>query len=99
MRFGEEIRVVGNVAALGHWDPNKAAAMQWIDGHVWVTTVELEFPPASSGKSLEYKYVLMSDGEVNKWESCENRRLCLVEKCSSLVCHNIWDDLNSVTSS
>jgi hypothetical protein len=103
--FGEEIRVIGNVAALGQWDPSAAPAMQWTDGHVWVTTVDLELPPAASGKEnqepstgkpLEYKYVLMSHGQVNRWESCLNRCLSHPNCGSSLVCHNVWNDVNSI---
>jgi hypothetical protein len=53
--FGEEIAIVGNKEALGEWDPSKAVAMRWTDGHIWVTTIELELPPAASGEFLEYK--------------------------------------------
>lgn len=75
--FGEQVRVVGNVAALGQWDPNYAAPMEWIDdetgNHVWATTIEVaEFPP--DGEPLQYKYVVMyADGETKEWEECENR--------------------------
>jgi hypothetical protein len=92
--FGEQIVVVGNVEALGEWDPTKAAVMRWTDGHIWVTTVDLELPPAASGKTLEYKYVLMSHGRMKCWEECENRSLCQARSGSSLVCNNIWGDLS-----
>lgn len=75
--FGEEVKVVGNTAALGHWDPKRAAPMKWTDrtsNNLWVTTVELEFPPDDG--PLQYKYlVTSSDGEVKQWEPCENHML------------------------
>lgn len=90
--------MVGNAAALGEWDPGNAVPMQWTDGHVWVTTVELDLPLSASDKPdlIQYKYVLMSNGQVSKWESCENR--CLYQPSSgySWVCENIWDDHNAV---
>jgi hypothetical protein len=89
--YGEEVRVVGNVAALGQWDPINAAAMQWTDGHVWVGTVDLEFPPAASGNELEYKFVLMCNGQLKSWESCENRILMQPSSDGSLEVQNVWD--------
>jgi len=91
---GEEIRVVGNVSKLGQWDPSGAATMQWTDGHVWVAEVELEFPPAALAVPIEYKYVVMSYGQVSRWEQGENRRLSQPQSGSSLVCQNVWDDVN-----
>jgi hypothetical protein len=33
--FGQRFLVVGDDPALGLWDPTKAAALEWSEGHVW----------------------------------------------------------------
>lgn len=90
--LGQEVRVVGNVAALGEWDPRSAPAMQWTDGHIWKGTLELEFPPATSDVSihLEYKYVLMSNNHIISWESCKNRVLFSHPDCGPWRVCNVW---------
>jgi hypothetical protein len=72
-KFGEEVKVVGNASALGHWDPNVAAVLQWKD-NVWSKTVEVEFP--AGDEPLQYKYIIVSaEGQVKEWEPCENHIL------------------------
>jgi hypothetical protein len=88
--FGQEVRVVGNVAILGHWDPHNGAAMQWTDGHIWVTTVDFSMPLSASDKSLEYKYVLMSNGQVEGWEPRDNRVLCKLHSGSQWRRSEMW---------
>jgi hypothetical protein len=95
-RYGEEIHVVGNVKKLGQWRPRGAVEMRWTDGHIWVTTIEVEFPPPASGKPLEYKYVLMKDGQVKRWEPGENHILSCPRSGSSLVCYNFWGTQNNL---
>lgn len=36
--FGQSFHLVGDDPALGLWDPEKAVALQWAEGHEW--TVE-----------------------------------------------------------
>jgi len=36
--FGQQFLVVGDDAALGLWDPAKAIALNWSEGHVWTAT-------------------------------------------------------------
>eukprot|EP00746_Dinoflagellata_sp_MGD_P039699 gnl/MRDRNA2_/MRDRNA2_195863_c0_seq1.p1 gnl/MRDRNA2_/MRDRNA2_195863_c0~~gnl/MRDRNA2_/MRDRNA2_195863_c0_seq1.p1 ORF type:complete len:280 (-),score=35.83 gnl/MRDRNA2_/MRDRNA2_195863_c0_seq1:70-909(-) len=91
--FGEEVRVVGNVPELGQWHPDRALTMTWSDGNVWQATVEVEFPPTASGKSFEYKYVIMSQGKVMCWESCDNRNVNQPQGRSSLTVRNVWEGI------
>lgn len=92
--FGDDLRVVGNVPALGEWNPKRAPSMRCIDGHIWSAKVELEFPPdhkwTAIDKPLEYKYVWMSGGQKPMWEPCENRVLCQPSSGSSLILRNVW---------
>ena len=66
--YGQNVFVVGNVAALGAWNPASAVALSSADYPVWRATVNL--PP---GTAVEYKYVKKNpDGSVT-WESGGNR--------------------------
>lgn len=90
MEYDEEIRVVGNVGVLGHWDPRCAAPMRCTGGNVWVATVDLAIPSTGSDEPVEYKYVLMLRGQAKGWEQCANRTLGQSPPGSTLVSHNIW---------
>eukprot|EP00746_Dinoflagellata_sp_MGD_P123250 gnl/MRDRNA2_/MRDRNA2_57939_c0_seq1.p1 gnl/MRDRNA2_/MRDRNA2_57939_c0~~gnl/MRDRNA2_/MRDRNA2_57939_c0_seq1.p1 ORF type:complete len:425 (-),score=100.29 gnl/MRDRNA2_/MRDRNA2_57939_c0_seq1:568-1842(-) len=84
----EELGVVGNVAGLGKWNPADAALMQWNPVlNKWETTVEMEHP---FDEPIEYKYVVIANGQAIKWEHCENRVLSLSRYASSGVCDDIW---------
>jgi len=66
--FGQNIFVVGNVAALGSWDTSKAVALSSASYPVWKGTVSLP-----TGTAVEYKYIRKNaDGSVT-WESGANR--------------------------
>ncbi|WP_458351660.1 carbohydrate-binding module family 20 domain-containing protein [Micromonospora schwarzwaldensis] len=66
--YGQNVFVVGNVAALGGWNPAGAVALSPATYPVWRATVDL--PPNTA---VEYKYVKKNpDGSVT-WESGANR--------------------------
>lgn len=93
-RLGDDLRVIGNMPALGQWQPKMAPSMQCVDGYTWVAKVELEFPPdykwAAIDKPLEYKYVWMAGGREPTWEPCENRVLCQPRSGCSMILRNVW---------
>ncbi|WP_422742257.1 carbohydrate-binding module family 20 domain-containing protein [Micromonospora sp. WMMD754] len=66
--YGQNVFVVGNVPALGGWNPAAAVPLSPAAYPVWRATVEL--PPNTA---VEYKYVKRNpDGSVT-WESGANR--------------------------
>ncbi|MFI5837565.1 carbohydrate-binding module family 20 domain-containing protein [Micromonospora sp. NPDC051300] len=66
--YGQDVFVVGNVAALGGWNPANGFALSAATYPVWRGTVDL--PPNTL---VEYKYVKRNpDGSVT-WESGANR--------------------------
>ncbi|MCL7460485.1 carbohydrate-binding module family 20 domain-containing protein [Micromonospora echinofusca] len=66
--FGQNVYVVGNLPALGGWNPANAVALSPADYPVWRATVSL--PPNTA---VEYKYLKKNpDGSVT-WESGGNR--------------------------
>lgn len=79
--WGESVKLVGSVSALGNWDPIRAVAFKaekYTGSHnLWYATVKL---PA--GSSFEYKYIRAgSDGGI-QWESDPNRSYTVPVECS-----------------
>ncbi|KAL2265375.1 hypothetical protein VTJ83DRAFT_6475 [Remersonia thermophila] len=75
-QWGETIKVVGSVPELGNWDISKAVTLS-ASGYtssdpLWSLTV----PITGNGKTVEYKYIKISNGNV-VWESDPNRRVTL----------------------
>ncbi|MER7269859.1 carbohydrate-binding module family 20 domain-containing protein [Micromonospora sp. WMMD712] len=66
--YGQNVYVVGNVAALGGWNPANAVALSPADYPVWRATVDL--PPNTA---VEYKYVKKNPDGTVTWESGGNR--------------------------
>ncbi|MFL6121504.1 carbohydrate-binding module family 20 domain-containing protein [Actinophytocola sp.] len=70
--FGQNVYVVGNVPALGSWDP--AAAVPLTTGTStypkWTGTGTL--PPSTA---IEYKFIIKQDGQPVIWETGANRTL------------------------
>ncbi|MEV4492488.1 carbohydrate-binding module family 20 domain-containing protein [Micromonospora coxensis] len=66
--FGQNVHVVGNIPALGSWNPANAVPLSSADYPTWRATVTL---PANT--AVEYKYLKKNpDGSVT-WESGSNR--------------------------
>ncbi len=66
--WGQNVYIVGNVAALGSWNPNNAVLMSSASYPVWKVTINL---PANT--LIQYKYI-KKDGSGNViWESDPNR--------------------------
>jgi len=77
----QTVGVMGNQQALGNWT-GFVPLENTVDGH-WATVVSL---PAES--HVEWKFVVVDQGEVCRWEECGNRLLdtgagdeLLVQKC------------------
>ncbi|MCM5678390.1 alpha amylase C-terminal domain-containing protein [Schlegelella sp. S2-27] len=87
--WGQNVFVVGNVAALGNWTPTSAAAMTWLSGSGstghWRATVQL---PANT--SLQYKYI-KRDGAGNVvWESGSNRIVTTPAPGAATAVNDAW---------
>ncbi|WP_228644716.1 carbohydrate-binding module family 20 domain-containing protein [Microtetraspora sp. AC03309] len=66
--YGQNVFVVGNVPALGGWDPNQAIALSSADYPIWRVAVNL--PPNTA---VEYKYIKKNPDGAVTWESGSNR--------------------------
>ncbi|GJN17114.1 hypothetical protein PR202_gb04156 [Eleusine coracana subsp. coracana] len=84
--FGQQFLVVGDDPALGLWDPAKAIALDWSEGHVW--TVKTDLP---ANKSIEFKFLLRDASGHVLWQHGANRTLQTTETQNTLVVHEDWD--------
>ena len=66
--FGEHLRVVGNVAELGAWNPSSAPALSWNDGDVWTGSVEV-------AGAASFKFVVFGGDGDPLWEEGDDRKL------------------------
>ena len=55
-KFGDTIMIVGNVDALGKWNPANAVKMVYKEG-MWVTQTRIEVDHQLDAANIEYKYV------------------------------------------
>jgi glucoamylase len=80
--FGDTIKIVGNIAALGNWDTLKAVALSASDytasNPVWKVTISL-----TAGQSIQYKYInVKKDGSLT-WEKDPNRTYAVPKTCAT----------------
>ncbi|KAF5693987.1 glucoamylase [Fusarium globosum] len=80
--FGDTIKIVGNIAALGNWDTSEAVALSASDytssNPVWKTTISL-----TAGQSIQYKYInIKKDGSLT-WEKDPNRTYTVPKTCAT----------------
>ncbi|KAF4948738.1 hypothetical protein FGADI_9393 [Fusarium gaditjirri] len=80
--FGDTIKIVGNIAALGNWDTSKAVALSASDytssNPVWKATISL-----TAGQSIQYKYInVKKDGSLT-WEKDPNRTYTVPKTCAT----------------
>jgi alpha-amylase len=82
--FGENLFVVGNVAALSNWNPAAGLALSSAAYPFWRATLNL---PA--GTSIEYKYIKRNGSGTVIWESGANRTLT-IPSSGTVTLHDVW---------
>ena len=72
---GCEVHVVGDHPALGCWSPAQSVPLHpsgTMEGlPFWKTRTPISVP---SGTTIQYKYLLMKDGLLHRWENFEGNR-------------------------
>ncbi|PHH82914.1 hypothetical protein CDD82_4348 [Ophiocordyceps australis] len=80
--WGQNVKIVGNVGALGNWNPYKAVALDSSEytplTPVWKTT--LSFTP---GDGLEYKYIKVASNGAIEWEHDPNHTYTVPKTCAT----------------
>eukprot|EP00775_Hariotina_reticulata_P014318 gene14318-45_t len=67
--YGQYLAVLGSAQG---WQTAAAVPMKWNFGDKWTTVMSLPV-----GSDVEYKYVVMEDKEVNRWQDGPNNKLAL----------------------
>ena len=75
------MNVVGSAPALGSWEAQAGASLQWHEGNTWKGSVEIE-----SDTSVEFKLVRVAGEESLGWEDGPNR-IISVQGPSVVVCN------------
>jgi alpha-amylase len=86
---GDTIKIAGNTAQLGSWNPSNAptlsAASYTSSNPVW--TIKLNMTP---GSTVQYKFVKVSSGGAVTWESDPNRSYSVPGCQASASVSNSW---------
>ncbi|KAH8583500.1 starch binding domain-containing [Cryptosporidium sp. chipmunk genotype I] len=70
-KFGQELKVVGNIVELGNWNVENGLTMKWTEGSFWTASVKVV--PNSRVENIEYKYVLTNGSyTAHIWEPGKN---------------------------
>jgi alpha-amylase len=87
--FGQNIYVVGDLAALGAWSPAAALPLTWISGSGtrgnWRTTLTL---PAAT--AAQYKYIKKDGAGAVIWETGANRTLTTGAAGTAQTVNDAW---------
>lgn len=80
--YGQTVKIVGDIAALGNWDTDNAVALSAADytssNPLWSVTISL---PA--GEAIQYKYIVVNtDGSVT-WEADPNHSYTVPATCAT----------------
>lgn len=80
--YGDTIKIVGSIAALGNWDTSKAiplsASEYTAQNPLWKVTV-----PLPAGQAFQYKYInIRKDGSL-VWERDPNRSYTVPQTCDT----------------
>ncbi|MGL5033355.1 MAG: alpha-amylase family glycosyl hydrolase [Microcystaceae cyanobacterium] len=74
---GESVVVTGDCPELGHWDINKAYALEYINANTWFGEIPFN---ESAGQAITYKYALRKEGDRPRYENLVSRRWILVNQ-------------------
>lgn len=78
LNYGHKMAVVGSSEELGTWDPLHAHSLSWNEDDLWQG--ETEVP-----RTVEFKFVVLGDGEVVSWQPGDN--VCLDVPAQAEVIH------------
>jgi len=74
LRAGERLAIVGNSPALGDWQAAKAVSMVEHAPNEWMVVLDAAKYKTSF---IEFKFIIMADGQAPVWENGDNRTVVL----------------------
>jgi len=85
-KFGQQFHVVGDAPQFGSWNPKTAVPLEWSEGDIWTTEVDVPV-----GKQIEYKFILVGKrGEV-LWQPGPNRAFETSGSVASVEVSSEWE--------
>lgn len=83
-QWGQTIKIVGNIPALGNWDTSKAVALSAADytsaNPLWWATLSLQ-----AGQVIQYKYINVASNGAVTWEKDPNHTYTVPSSCATAV--------------
>ena len=83
-QYGQTIKIVGDIAALGGWDTSKAIALsadQYTSSNpLWRVTINL-----AAGQVIQYKYINVASSGAVTWEKDPNHTYTVPASCATAV--------------
>lgn len=92
-KFGQQFAVVGEDPQFGTWDPKAALPLEWSEGDIWTTQVNVPV-----GKHIEYKFILKGKSGEILWQPGPNQLFDTLETDLSMVVSSPWEEEEEVTS-
>ena len=91
----EDIRVLGNLEALGNWNTKKAIKLSLIPKlvGVWKTKEKIKIPVPFN---LEYKYLIFKNNDILRWEHISNNKNRTIELTESNASFILVDKPNEI---
>ncbi|TPX18769.1 uncharacterized protein E0L32_011518 [Thyridium curvatum] len=89
--YGQTIKIVGNIDALGNWDINRAvtlSASQYSSSNpIWTITINL-----LAGDSIQYKFINVASSGTVAWEADPNHSYTVPSSCGTTTAavSNTW---------
>ncbi|KAG6432445.1 hypothetical protein SASPL_104021 [Salvia splendens] len=88
--FGQQFLIVGDDPNLGLWDPSEGVPLNWSEGHVWTTQVDVP-----CGKVISYKFVLEDMAGAVMWQPGPDRLLETWDTGKTISVSEDWDSPDS----
>lgn len=85
-KFGQQFHVVGDAPQFGSWNPKAAVPLDWSEGDIWTTEVDVPV-----GKQIEYKFILIGKRGELLWQPGSNRVFETSASVASVVVSSEWD--------
>lgn len=92
-RWGQELRLVGNIPELGDGDLSRAAAMKFSPSEEW--SLEIELPKSKAGK-LEYNYILVDNNTGKTTKEWGSARKVPATKENTVVLIDAWNSVSAL---
>ncbi|ORY64006.1 glycoside hydrolase family 15 protein [Pseudomassariella vexata] len=88
--FGQTVKIVGNIAALGSWNTDNAVALSassyTSSNPLWKATINLQ-----AGVVIQYKYIVVNSDSSVTWEADPNHTYTVPASCSTAATvSNTW---------